>query len=180
MPLFKNKKISKVRIFNSGRRSLIAVLIISLIAGTGAWRVWDTSAAISLYSSSYDDAVHKRINEYRTNRGLRALSEGPCIMRYAKASAARMAKYNSMTHATNLKAALRECGGSAIGENIASTSTSTTPNELCSLWFNSTGHRANMLKASYRTGAVASYKSTRTVDGKTVTRVYTASWFRAP
>lgn len=171
MPSFKNKKISKVTLFNSGRRSLIAVLVISLIAGTGAWRVWDTSAAISPYSTSYDNAIHNRINEYRTNRGLKALSEGPCIMRYAKASAARMARNNNMTHATNIRDALRECGGRSIGENIAAGFTS--PTIVCNAWYQSTTHRANMLKSSYRTGAVASYKSS---TGK----VYTASWFRAP
>ena len=137
---------------------------------TGTDTIVPSDGTVSLYSSTFDQAVHSRLNVFRSNANLKLLKENACLAKYARASAKRMAENNSMTHATNLRNAISECGANKIGENIAAGFTD--PIRLCAAWYNSETHRRNMLEPSYDLLAVASYKSS-------TGRVYTASWYMA-
>lgn len=124
------------------------------------------------YSTSFDTAVHDRINLSRTNKGLRALPRSTgCLEDFARASAKRMAENNYMNHATNLKEALSRCNLAAVGENIAVGFDE--PNRLVSAWYASPTHYQNMMNTRWNSHAIVSFKS---AEG----HVFTASWFADP
>ena len=105
-------------------------------------------AAPSAAPTAYERDVLKYTNVERAKRGLRPLGLSTCATSYARRWSSQMRGRNSLSH-QSLGAIMTACGGSRAGENVAYGKVSAQG--LVTMWMNSSGHRANILNASYRT-----------------------------
>lgn len=101
------------------------------------------------------------VNEERTSRGLRSLSENTLLSRAARGHSTDMVDRNYFAHDSLGGASfldrirsvgyLPSSGTWVAGENIAyGTSVLGTPRAIVKSWMESPGHRANILNGSYR------------------------------
>jgi uncharacterized protein YkwD len=88
--------------------------------------------------------VVEKTNAHRIRRGLRPLVVDPHLLRSARQHAAWMTRRRSMVHTSK-----------PVAENIAMGQRSS--GEVLTSWMNSSGHRANILNASYTRIGVAAY-----------------------
>jgi len=98
-----------------------------------------------------EEQVVARTNAERRRHGLPALRVDTRLMRSARRHTAWMTRSRSLTHTS-----------AAVAENIAMGQS--TSSEALSSWMSSSGHRANILNASYRRIGVAAYS---TPEGRT-------------
>jgi len=98
-----------------------------------------------------DEQVVARTNAERRRFGLPALRVDGRLMRSARRHTAWMTRSRSLTHTSD-----------AVAENIAMGQS--TSSEALSSWMSSSGHRANILNASYSRIGVAAYS---TPEGRT-------------
>lgn len=109
------------------------------------------------YSLSIQASVENKIlqlmNQKRTEAGLKPLTMDSTLLKIARYKSNHMIQYNYFDHKTpqgnNWTAWLRAIGYkyTTTGENIAYNNYD--PVELFNQWWNSPGHRANMMNASY-------------------------------
>ena len=95
---------------------------------------------------SYADRVLALTNQERTSRGLRPLAFSSCADGYADAWAKSLSVAGTLSHQP-LSPILAACKARGVGENVAYGNV--TPEQLVQMWMNSTGHRANILKAGF-------------------------------
>lgn len=116
-------------------------------AGSGS----NSTGGMSTGTSSAAQAVLSQVNAARAQNGLRALTLDANMNRAAAVRAAELAQSFSHTRPNGSRGmtALNEAGVSyrAAGENIASGQQ--TAQAVVSAWMNSSGHRANILSASF-------------------------------
>ena len=98
-----------------------------------------------------EQEVVVRANACRTAHGLRPLVIDRVIMRSARQQSAAMAWNGVMQH--------NMVGNSAYAENIAMGQRS--PQEVVDAWWNSSGHRRNMMNGGYSYIGVAAYVDDR-------------------
>jgi len=116
-------------------------------AGSGS----NSTGGMSTGTSSAAQAVLSQVNAARAQNGLRALTLDANMNRAAAVRAAELAQSFSHTRPNGSRGmtALNEAGVSyrTAGENIASGQQ--TAQAVVSAWMNSSGHRANILSASF-------------------------------
>lgn len=116
-------------------------------AGSGS----NSTGGMSTGTSSAAQAVLSQVNAARAQNGLRALTLNANMNRAAAVRAAELAQSFSHTRPNGSRGmtALNEAGVSyrTAGENIASGQQ--TAQAVVSAWMNSSGHRANILSASF-------------------------------
>lgn len=120
------------------RRWMIAVLAILLTLALGA-------AQAEMYLSSYTYSVIDETNFERARYGLSGLRVDAELMAAARVRAKEIVKKFSHTRPDGTM--WRTVSGAAYGENIARGHNN--PDRVMAAWMSSSGHRANVLKASY-------------------------------
>lgn len=115
--------------------------------------------AAALTTKDYEVQVFKRTNVKRDSKDLTLVKHNAFIDRYAESWAAKLASEKKLVHrsSSSLRSILRECDLSSIGENLATGYS--TGNNAVTGWMNSSGHRANLLKTSFRWHGVGAVKS---------------------
>lgn len=130
------------------RRLVPAVLGVVLVVGLSAP---PASAAMN----RAEKHSQRLVNAERADHGQGALKAQRCLQRHAQAHARQLAKANRLHHqsTSTLRAVMRRCELSSIGENIAHGKGMTAP-QVVRAWMRSPGHRANILKPEFnRIGA---------------------------
>lgn len=103
--------------------------------------------------SAFQNEVVRLVNAERAKSGLAALTANDTLMKTATVKSQDMAKNNYFSHTSPTYGSpfdlMKKYGVSYrfAGENIAMGQTS--PSQVMNDWMNSTGHRENILKASY-------------------------------
>ena len=124
-------------------------------------------------------------NQIRADRGLPALRENARLRRAAESHSSDMVSHGFFDHTTpsgetmvdRIMAAryVSPDVGWALGENLAwGTGVLATPREIMRAWMNSPGHRANVIKRSYREIGIGVATGTPTAGGDGAT--YTADF----
>ena len=122
-----------------------------LVAHEGAIALtWAGSAAQSARSTvavktSLSGEVVRQVNRERTGRGLGALRVSAELSRAARIRAGEITRKFSHTRPDG--SAWRTVSSAAYGENIAMGQR--TADKVMAAWMTSSGHRANILRASY-------------------------------
>ena len=98
-----------------------------------------------VYSLSLADEVVKQVNAERARAGLRALRVSAELSRAARVRAVEITRKFSHTRPDG--SAWRTVSSAAYGENIAVGQR--TADKVMAAWLTSSGHRANLLRASY-------------------------------
>lgn len=98
-----------------------------------------------VYSPSLADEVVRQVNAERARAGLRALSVSAELSRAARVRAVEITRKFSHTRPDG--SAWRTVSSAAYGENIAVGQR--TADKVMAAWLTSSGHRANLLRASY-------------------------------
>jgi uncharacterized protein YkwD len=111
-------------------------------------------------ATQYATQAFRATNDTRSAHHLARLVTDPCVQRFARAQAVRMASRNEMFH-QELGPILRTCGLDLVAENVAYGYPTGTA--VVRGWMGSPGHRANILNGSYRLMAVAARKGS---DGR--------------
>lgn len=107
-------------------------------------------------AQAYQDRVLVLTNAERAARGLAPLLLSTCADGYADRWAASLLAAGVLSHQP-LTPILTACSARSVGENVAYGNV--TPEELVAMWMASTGHRANILNATFNrlgVGAVSS------------------------
>ena len=113
-------------------------------------------------TSQHSQAVLKLVNEERAKQGLKSLTLSSNLTSIANTKAKDMAVNNYFSHTSPTYGSpfqmLQHFGVTykSAGENIAAGQKS--PQEVMNAWLNSSGHRANILNASYTELGVGYYK----------------------
>ena len=102
------------------------------------------SAAV-VYRASLADEVVRQVNDERSRRGLGALGVSAELNRAARVRAMEITRKFSHTRPDG--SAWRTVSSAAYGENIAVGQR--TADKVMAAWLTSSGHRANLLRASY-------------------------------
>jgi uncharacterized protein YkwD len=87
------------------------------------------------------------LNQTRRNHGLPVFRLKADLSHFAWRHSKRMAERNDCFHTANLYDAVRSYDPSTWGENVAAAG---TLRRVRTLWMDSAGHRANILKARFR------------------------------
>lgn len=87
------------------------------------------------------------LNQARRNHGLPVLRLNLYVSRFGGQHSRQMAEQNRLFHSVNLYRAVRPFRPSAWGENVGAAGSLTRARTL---WMQSAGHRANILRARYR------------------------------
>lgn len=117
-----------------------------------------TAPTASLISATdaYENRLLTLTNAARTSRGLRPLTKSGCATTVAGNYAYRLAQLGALVHNSMTKVA-STCGAGAAGENIAYGNVSA--DQMFQMWMNSSGHRANILRADYTSMGMGAYKT---------------------
>jgi uncharacterized protein YkwD len=102
--------------------------------------------------SLYETELLHRINHYRTQNGLNALSFDRILNRLARSHSLYMKKKDILCH-DNFQDRFGESGRSSCVENVGWNSP--TPGDQLLSWKNSEGHNANLLNRSIRYAGIA-------------------------
>ena len=111
------------------------------------------SAASNAYWYDKPDRFEKRVlywtNQYRIKNDVPKLRHGRCADRIAERWSHRMARQERLYHQS--LSPLLECSSRAYtaGENIAYAPSSYTPRQIVKMWWESPGHRKNMLNPNF-------------------------------
>jgi uncharacterized protein YkwD len=108
-----------------------------------------TVAAPSLTTSptaAYETEVLRLVNVERAKAGLRPVSRSTCAEGYARTWSQTMARTGTFAH-QSLTPIMSGCKARGAGENIGYGNV--TPAQMMTMWMNSSGHRANVLRASF-------------------------------
>lgn len=108
----------------------------------------------------YENRLFQLTNAARTARGLRPLVKSGCATTIAGNYALRLAQLGRLVHNSMTKVAAT-CGAGGAGENIAFGNV--TADQMFQMWMNSPAHRANILRADYRSMGMGAY---RTMSGR--------------
>jgi len=127
--------------------TLIAALSLSLgPALVGASAGTAQAAAYRNAPRSYERSILYWTNVYRKRHGVRALTVGSCVDRYAESWARHLAGRNAFYH-QSLSPIMRNCHKRAAAENIGKGTVSAK--RMVRMWMDSPGHRRNLLNPRY-------------------------------
>lgn len=115
-------------------------------------------AANAAASDDYEAQVITYTNKHRANYDRVLLKSASCVDTYAERHAKWMAVNQTMKHQSMSKI-LSACNLSRVGENVAQGFSS--GQSVVSAWMKSTGHRANILKSSFRQIGVGAYQDSK-------------------
>lgn len=104
----------------------------------------------------YSRAAQKATNAARANHDRVRLKGNPCLRKYARKHARRMANKENIWH-QDLQVVLRGCTMTMVGENVAMGYPSGRA-VVRQGWMKSPGHRRNILLPRYRLGVVEAVK----------------------
>ena len=133
---------------NLTRLITTAVASMALALGVGL------SPAAAITATEYDAQVISDVNVHRAANLKPTLATSACLNDYAQAWSRTLAAKQQLVHrsSTSLRSILSACGLRGVGENLAAGYG--TGHAAVSAWMRSTGHRANILKSTYRLTAV--------------------------
>ena len=97
-------------------------------------------------AKAYEDEVFRLVNVERSKAGLRPLLRSTCADGYARTWSQSMARTGTFAH-QSLTPIMSGCRARGAGENIGYGNV--TPAQMMTMWMNSPGHRANVLRASF-------------------------------
>ena len=97
-------------------------------------------------TKAYEDEVFRLVNVERSKAGLRPLLRSTCADGYARTWSQTMARTGTFAH-QSLTPIMSGCRARGAGENIGYGNV--TPAQMMTMWMNSSGHRANVLRASF-------------------------------
>jgi uncharacterized protein YkwD len=147
--------------------SLGAVVATSVPAAAEVetWSVPRTAPTVAgSTSDQLEDALMVRINEARTQHGLRTIrSFDVCTDELAEQWGARIARTGVLEH-RDQREVIRRCDNSWAGETLVR-GTNLSPEAMVSLWLDSPGHREILLSPRARRAGVA---ITRDAQGRTI------------
>jgi uncharacterized protein YkwD len=140
---------------------LLAGFLVPTAPAAGATCAGATAAPSSLSASTAKRVTLCLLNRERYRHGLRPLHSNPRLERAARGHSHDMVASNLFSHASSdgggLVGRVRRAGylsgahGWTVGENIGwGQSSLASPATMVRMWMHSSGHRANILKGSYR------------------------------
>lgn len=129
---------------------LLAVGLMLVTQGAALASTWTAGASQTARSTvavrtSLADEVVRQVNQERARRGLGALRVSAELSRAARVRAGEITRKFSHTRPDGT--AWRTVSSAAYGENIAMGQR--TADKVMAAWMTSSGHRANILRASY-------------------------------
>ncbi len=131
-------------------KRMIALMLALLLATMGAAQA---TAATMLYGNA--QGVVNQVNQERAKRGLRTLRVDPALTAAAQKRAMEIIQKFSHTRPDGTR--WSTVSSRAYAENIARGQK--TVDKVMAAWLTSSGHRANILRASYGSIGVACVKS---------------------
>ena len=144
---------------------LVLLALVGLPAPAHAFGVMHPRQPQPPPSATAGDGYERRIvtlvNVARADAALRSVAVSPCADSYADSWSTQMAATGSFTHRRALGTLLSRCQASSVAENIAYGNV--TADEMMSLWMDSPGHRANILRPSFTHIGVG---ASRTAQGR--------------
>jgi uncharacterized protein YkwD len=132
-------------------RSLVLTLLAALALPLGPALVGASSGAAEAAAyrnapNSYEQSILYWTNVQRKRHGVRPLTLGSCVDRYAESWGRHLASTNTFYH-QSLSPIMRTCDKRAAGENLGKGNVSAR--RMVQLWMNSAGHRRNLLNPHY-------------------------------
>ena len=129
---------------------LVALCLALLVQGSalalnGTGKAVGASSPAFAVRASLADEVASQVNQERAKRGLRPLRISAGLTRAARVRAGEITRRFSHTRPDG--SSWRTVSGDAYGENIAMGQR--TADKVMAAWMTSSGHRANILRASY-------------------------------
>ncbi|MCU1674356.1 MAG: hypothetical protein JWN77_2469 [Frankiales bacterium] len=118
-----------------------AAPVVTVVAPAPAPQVTVVNAA-----STFANRIAVLVNVERTAAGLAPLKVSTCAAGYAGTWSTHMAGTADFSH-QSLSPIMSGCGARGAGENIAYGATS--PEQFMTMWMNSAGHKANILRSSF-------------------------------
>jgi len=115
-----------------------------------------TAQTVSQTVSRYQKQARLVTNTKREAHDRVKLRSGPCVQRFARRQARRMANQDRLVH-QDPGPVLNQCNLSGVGENIAYGYP--TGRAVVRAWMGSEGHRANILERGYRLLGMAMRRS---------------------
>lgn len=132
------------------RLSPHAAVLLAVLALLGALVSVPTPTQAAPSAAAYLAEARRHTNHARTTRDRPALANDECLARFARAQATRMARARKIYHTTAFDAIGRSCGLRAWAENVAQAPGGDTGRGVVRQWMLSSGHRTNILNATYR------------------------------
>jgi uncharacterized protein YkwD len=132
--------------------------VTTTLAALGATvTLWAAPAVAQAPAPAYQRQAFAATNHQRAQHDRVPLRHQDCVQEYAVRQARRMAHQDRMFH-QDLGPVLRSCGLRMVGENVAY-GYRTGRSVVNDGWMHSAGHRANILKRSYRLLGVGARRS---------------------
>jgi uncharacterized protein YkwD len=132
-------------------RSLASCLVLTLgaviVPGMSGSPGAAASAAYRNAPASYEASILYWTNVQRKKHGVRPLTAGACVERYAESWARHLGSRNVYRH-QRLGPIMRNCHKNRAAENIGRGRVSAK--RMVSMWMHSSGHRKNLLNPRYR------------------------------
>jgi uncharacterized protein YkwD len=147
-----------------------AVVLVASLLSAGALVATSTAAeqagtASVTRASSLEELLLQQVNAVRAAYGLAPLSPSPALSRSAAAHSRSMATYGYFAHESRNGTTFSQrieryyaqrSGAWTVGENLAMFgSTTPTASTIVDAWMGSPGHRANLLRASFREAGIS-------------------------
>lgn len=135
------------------KKILVLLLVVGILlvtheqtmAVTWAWSAAQSTRSTVAARASMADEVVRQVNQERARRGIGALKVSTELSRAARVRAREITRKFSHTRPDGT--AWRTVSNAAYGENIAMGQR--TADKVMAAWMTSSGHRANILRASY-------------------------------
>jgi uncharacterized protein YkwD len=149
---------------------LLLVLLAVTVAAAGQANAAGTTPAASERVQALDQALLAKLNEVRTEHGLRPLVLSGALQQAAAFQSRAMLSGgffdhdapNGLTFSTRLKrfyAPTAGSGGWSAGENLLYTSGALDADQAIDAWMGSAGHRKNLLDPNWREVGIASMRA---------------------
>jgi len=132
-------------------RSLFVTSLVALLAV-----LVPLPGASAASAAGLERGVHRLTNSERADEGVEELRKQRCVDRFAGRQAKRMAAQDRMFH-QDLGPIMEKCGLAGAGENVAAGYSSAS--SVVSAWMGSPGHKANILRPSFRLLGVGARRS---------------------
>ena len=149
-----NKRKNRLCTSGSPRRKDGTVTITAKVGTKTATCKVTIKAAAGKYINVND--CYTRLNNYRTAAKVRTLTKDTALENIAKTRAKELVTSFSHTRPNGQSGLSLIPGNIYKGENIAKGQTTTA--QVSTAWYNSAGHKANMLKANYTKVGIAGYE----------------------
>jgi uncharacterized protein YkwD len=146
------------------RRLLVLPLALLVFAAGGSALASDASSSVTR-ETSLEALVLREVNAVRTTHGVRPLSRSTALTRAADSHSRAMLAFGFFAHesrnGTSFDKRVKRfyapaSGGWTVGENLAMFGGITpTARSIVGSWMTSPGHRANVLRGSFRDAGIA-------------------------